>query len=171
MKHVFFLFTLVFGIFFFGKAQDTTRLTRTPYKLKVAIEKNAAYEEDIKATPYVFDSNNVQLYPGETVFVETEVDNGIIKSMKAVKENANPAKTIIISFSQTAKKGVHQMMMLKVTNPFTQTLVYNAKFMPLKGSKFLETDVLPVQAGISGFETWQEIITAIVLNGWRFEAK
>jgi hypothetical protein len=44
-------------------------------------------------------------------------------------------------------------------------------FFPLQGSKWIETDVLPVMAGLSGFETWPDIFTSIALSGWSFKAK
>lgn len=151
--------------------QDTTALTRTPYKLTVAIDKNAVYAADVKATPYVLPDKTLQLYPGEKVYIEVELANDTIASLKAVRENTNPSKTLIVEFTQSAKKNVHEMMMLKVTNPFAKNLVYKCLFFPLKGSKFVETDVLPVMAGLSGFETWPNIIISIALSDWKFEAK
>ena len=60
--------TLTTTLFAFG--QDSTQLKRTPYKLKVAVDKKTVYEEDIKATPYVLPNKAVQLYPGESIFIE-----------------------------------------------------------------------------------------------------
>jgi hypothetical protein len=118
----------------------------------------------------VLPDKSVQLYPGEKVFVEVEQENGVIKSVKAVKENTNPDKTLILEFTQTAKNKVHQMMMLNVTNPFKKNLAYRALMYPLKAGKWVETDVLPVMAGLSGFETWPDVITSIALSGWTFKA-
>lgn len=115
--------------------------------------------------------NTIQLYPGETIYIEVEQENGIIKSMTAVKENKNPAKTVTISLTQSVKKKVHELMMLKVSNPFPQKLVYEAKFFAWPENHWIESDVLPVESGLSGFESWPDIIISIGLSNWRLENK
>ncbi len=72
-------------IFFFVRSsfiycQDQTQLVRTPYKLKVVVTKDITYEEDIQATPYVLPKNTIQLYPGETIYVEVEQENERLKA-------------------------------------------------------------------------------------------
>lgn len=146
--------------------QDTSLLKREPYKLKVAVDKKTFYEEDLAAAPYVLPDNTVQMYPGETIYLEVEQDNDIIKSVKAVKEITDSTKTLTISFTQTTEKSVHQMMMLKVANPFKQQLVYHAKMFLMKQKKWVATDVYPVEPGLFGIETWPDIITSISLGQW-----
>src|SRR5438876_8608995 len=85
MRKYLFLFFFLLKISF-TYCQDQTQLIRTPYKLKVVVTKDITYEEDIQATPYVLPKNTIQLYPGETIYVEVEQENNEIKSMTAVKE-------------------------------------------------------------------------------------
>ncbi len=151
--------------------QDTTQLIRPSYKLTVLVDKNYFYEEELKSTPYISPGKTVQIYPGETIFIEIEEDNGIIKSMTAVKEPVHPSKTLTISFIQSVKKKTHELMMLKVENPFSKNLIYRAKIFLLKQKKWVDTDVYPVGAGLSGYETWPDIITSIGLNDWQFQSK
>jgi len=158
-------------IAFYSYGQDTALLKRTAYKLIVAVDKKNFYEEDLKATPFVLPDKTVQLYPGETVYIEVEQENGVIKSMKAVKEILDPAKTLTISFTQIAEKKIHQQMMLKVTNPFKQQLVYNASIFLMNQKKWAVTDVYPVEAGLSAYETWPDIITSIGLSQWTFKSR
>jgi len=151
-------------------AQDSTLLKRVPYKLTVAVDNKNFYEEDIKATPYVLPDRTIQLYPGETVYVEVEQENGVIKNMTAVKEIKTPSKTITITFTQTVKKRVHELMMLKIANPFPLNLTYTAKMYVLQRKAWFDTDVLPVRAGISGIETWPQVITSIAVGDWAFQS-
>ena len=151
--------------------QDTTKLKRTPYKLTIVVDKETDYLEDLKSGLYVFPDNTAQLYPGETIYIEVKQEKGSIKSMNAVKENTNPNKTLIIAFSQTVSKGAHESMMLKVTNPFSQNLIYKAKIYILQQKKWVDTDVYPVEAGLVGFEIWPDIITSIGLGQWKFQSK
>src|SRR5882672_8993609 len=90
MKQILFLVVITLTLSLNSKGQDTTVLKRTPYTLKIEVDKNNFYEDQIEATPYVFPNNGMQIYPGETIYVEVVEENGIIKSMKAVKEITKP---------------------------------------------------------------------------------
>lgn len=152
-------------------AQDTTLLKRTPYKLIVAVDKKNFYEEDLKESAFVLPDKTIQLYPGEKLYAEVEMADGVVKSITAVKEIKDPSKTLTISFTQTTDGKVHQMMMLKIENPFAGTLVYKARMFLFKQKKWVDTDVYPVMPHLSGIETWQDIIISIALSDWKFETK
>jgi hypothetical protein len=163
---------LLITLFFSSSyAQDMTQLKRKPYKLSVVVNKNSIYEEDLNESTYVKPDNTVQIYPGESVFLEVVQENGIIKRLIAVQENKYPENTIIISFTQNTKDGVHEMMMLKVQNPFKQQLIYEALMYVMNGKKWVSTDVLPVEPGLFGYETWPDVITSIALTNWTFKSK
>ncbi len=166
-----YFFDKIFQTFLGSKGQDTAILKRTPYTLKIDVDKVNFYEDEIGATPYVFPNNGMQIYPGETIYVEVEQGNGIITSMKAVKEIKNPATTLTIKFSQQSENKIHQMMMLEIKNPFPQNLVYNATMFLLKQNKWVDTNVYPVMAGLSAFETWPDVIISLGLGSWKFSDK
>jgi hypothetical protein len=169
MKKISIIVPILLAVSFIGFGQDTTQLKRTPYKLFVAVDKQTFYEEELKEAPFVLPDNTVQLYPGETVYIEVLQEDGIIKKLTAVKAIKNPAITLTICFTQTASKKVHEMMMLKVVNPFTKDLNYGAAIFLTKQNRWTKTSVVPVMAGLTGFETWPDVITTIGLNGWTFE--
>lgn len=171
MKLLFFLSIMILSISFEGYGQDTSQLKRTPYNLKVAVDSKTFYEEEIKATPYVLPDETIQIYPGETIYAEVAQENGIIKHLTAVSEVKNPAKTITIAFTQTEKNHTHELMMLKISNPFPKKLIYTAHIYLLQQHKWANTDVYPIEAGLSGFETWPDVITSIALGKWVFENK
>jgi hypothetical protein len=168
MKYIF-ISVLLFSIVPFNLiGQDTTVLKRTPYTLRVNVDNDNFYEDQIGATPYVFPNNGMQVYPGETIYVEVEQENGVIKRLKAVKEINNPKTTLTITFSQESENKIHQMMMLKIQNPFPKDLGYKAKMFLLKQNKWVNTNVYPVTAGLSAFETWPDIIISLALGNWEF---
>lgn len=166
---IFSIALLAFSFCLYG--QDSTQLKRTPYKLIAAVDKKSFYEEDLKETAFVLPDKTVQLYPGETIYIEVEQENGVIKNMTAVKEIKNPAITLTISFTQTATKKVHEMMMLKINNPFSSSLIYKASIFLFKQKRWVNTNVYPVMAGLSAYETWPDIITSIGLSNWAFQTK
>ena len=149
--------------------QDTALLKRTPYKLTVAVDKKTVYEEDLKAAPYVLPDNTIQIYPGETVFIQVDQTDGLIKAIKAVKEISDSANTLTLAFTQITNGKVHQQMMLKVVNPLPFKLSYRATIFSLQQKQWTITDVLPVSAGLSGFESWPQIITSIGIGKFKLE--
>jgi len=151
--------------------QDSSQLKRTPYKLSLPVDKNSIYEEDIKATPYVLPDKTVQIYPGETIYVEVRQDSGKIISMTAVKEIKDPTLTLTIKLIQSVKKKVHEMTMLEIHNPFASRLNYKAFMFLLRQKKWVETNVYPVEPGLSGFETWPDVIVSLGLGDWTFSAR
>ncbi len=168
MKQILFLVIIALTLSLNSKGQDTTVLKRTPYTLKIEVDKNNFYEDQIGATPYVYPNNGMQIYPGETIYVEVVEENGIIKSMKAVKEITKPKTTLTIKFSQKSENKIHQMMMLEVQNPFPKNLIYDAIMFLLTNKKWVKTSIYPVMAGLSGIETWPDIIISLGLSNWRF---
>jgi hypothetical protein len=149
---------LLITICFSSNAQDTAQFKRKPYKLSIPVDKTSVYEQDLPEGRYVNPDNSVQLYPGESVFVEVIQENGIIKRFTAVKENKHPENTIRINFTQNVKDGVHESMMLMIKNPFKQQLVYDAIIFVMNSNKWAKTDVLSVQPELMGIETWPNVI-------------
>jgi len=171
MKYILILLLIYLMVPFNSKGQETAILKRTAYTLKIYVDNVNFYEDEIGATPYVFPNNGMQIYPGETIYVEVDQDNGIIKGMKAVKEIKDPKTTLTIKFSQKSENKIHQMMMLEIQNPFEKNLAYKAKMFLLKQNKWFDTNVLPVMAGLTAFETWPDIIISLGLGSWKFTEK
>lgn len=152
-------------------AQDFYPLKRKPYQLLVAVDKKTTYEENLGESTYLLPDLTLQIYPGETVFIEIEQENGIIKNVRAVPEIKYPEKTLTVFFAQTVKKKTHEMMLLKVDNPFKYALKYDAKIYLMQYKKWINTNVFSVPAGLSSFETWPELVSTIAIADWKFELK
>ncbi len=149
----------------FGQSNDLPN--RDSLDLKIAVDSINFYQTTIGSTPYILMNHTVQLYPGEQVFVEMEFDGSELKTAKTVKENLNPEKTVIISFKQLMEGKIHQGMMLHITNPFDKELDYQAHMFLMKSSKWLPTSILPIQAKLSSYEHWSDVIVSIGLSGWQ----
>jgi hypothetical protein len=152
---------------------DTAVLQRPAYKITLPVSGGYKYEYNIKAGPYLLEDNDLRLFPGETIFIETERTDESIKSMKVVKQNEHPEKTLIISFMQYVqnddhKNVVHKNMVLQIVNPFAKGLKYSAQILMLMQKEWITADVQPVAAGSTSTETWPGIVTAIGLANWAF---
>ncbi|RZM30326.1 MAG: hypothetical protein EOO88_01165 [Pedobacter sp.] len=150
------------------QAQDSSVLTRTPYQLTLAVDGKTYYEEQIKAVPYIFPNKSVQVYPGETIYLEVTLNDGEITAMNPVKEIVRPKATLTLQFVQKTEKKKHSLMMLTVENPFPFDLTYEALIFTFSQKKWSKTSIIPVRAGLSGIEMWPDLITSIALGNWKF---
>jgi len=59
-------------IAFCSYGQDTAHFKRIPHKMTVLVDNSTVYEEDLDEAPFILPDNTVQLYPGETIYIEVE---------------------------------------------------------------------------------------------------
>ena len=169
MKHLSFVL-LTFLCFSAYSQADNALPARTAYKLSLPVTKGSVYEMDVAATPYVQNQTIVQIYPGETIYLEAGEKDGKLV-LHSVKEIKNPTKTITVTCTQNVSKRAHENVMLKVTNPFDKSLSYSARMFLLKANKWVGTNVLPVQPGIMGIEMWPDVIITFGLSDWELVSK
>ena len=149
-------------------AQSNDLPIRSAYKFKLAIDKKSFHQTSVKSSPYILKGGSIQIYPGEKVFIEIERIGDEIKSMKSVRENLNPEKTLRILFFQQATDRENDFMYLNIINPFNKNLKYKAYiFLPVQ-HKQVETVVDVIQANNETQEAWPHPIEAIALSGWKF---
>jgi hypothetical protein len=143
------------------------REKRDSFTLIMPVAKETFYESRIPSSPYIVGPGILQLFPGDTVYIEMEQKDGTISGLKSVKENKNPDKTLEITFTQTVTGNTHTNMMLKVKNPFKKNLTYEAMIRYMDTGKWEATSIMPVIAGIWGYEMWQDVIVSIALSEWK----
>lgn len=73
-----------------------------------------------------------------------------------------------ISFIQIVENEKHSNMILKVRNPFKQDLKYDAVIRVMNAQEWVSTSIIPVKAGLIGFEMWPDVIVSIALAEWKF---
>lgn len=164
--------TILLSIFTFSQIivfGQNEKNEREPFELKLAVDTLNFYEQTIEKTQYFVKENVLQIYPGEKLYIEVETKKSTIVSMKSVKENLNPKKTIEIEFTQKTKARTHQQMMLKVKNPFKQKLKYEAMMFIVGQDQWLKTSIIPVEPKLLGYESWNDVIITLVLNNWQLK--
>jgi hypothetical protein len=141
-------------------------LVRKSFDLKLLIDNDTFYKATVPQSSYVLNGNLLQIYPGEDLLFEAEVEKDKIVRLTAVRENKFPEKTIEIKFEQVCDGLIHKSMMLSIKNPFNKDLNYEALIYLMKNKKWVSTSILPVLAGKQAFETWPDIIVSIALNNF-----
>ncbi len=143
--------------------------TRKSFNLTMAVDGERYYSAEIPETSYILPNNTVQLFPGETLYIEADVKDDLLVNLKCVNANKHPEKTLVISFMQISEEKNHKSMMLSVFNPFDKELEYSAVICLLMYGKFVETTVWDIGAGTTGYETWPDLINTIALDNWKLK--
>jgi len=154
------------SVFVIGQNEKTNR---EEFTLKLPVNGDQFYEQKVDKSPYFVKENVLKIYPGEKLFIEVETTKSEITSMKVLKENLNPQKTIMIEFSQTTKGRKSESMTLKIVNPFDKDLEYKAMMFIVGHDKWINTNVYPVRAKLTSFEMWSDVIITLVLSDWKFK--
>ena len=152
----------------FSYAQNEVT-NREEFTLKLPVDGEQFYEQKVEKSPYFVKENVLQLYSGEKLFIEVEIKKKEIISMKVVKENLNPEKTIEIELSQNVKDRKNVSMMLKIVNPFKKDLEYKAMMFIVGHNQWINTNVLSVKSKLTGYETWSDVIITLVLSEWKLK--
>lgn len=111
----------------------------------------------------VVQDGSVTVLPGEELFLEAEALGGKLAGLKAVAENRNPGRTLVLKFQQETE-GLG--MVLSVRNPFAQSLKYQLIADDGNG-KLTETPSCPVRAGDTTYETWEQPVFQAILMDFR----
>lgn len=167
MKKIKFLLILLINIFSVSTSAQNETQFREEFTLEISVDSVQFYQQEITKSKYFVKEGVLQIYPGENIFIETEIDGNNIKEMKVVKENLNPAKTIEIKFSQTVNGKQHEQMMLQVKNPFDKELNYDAMMYIIGHNDWVDTTIIPIKPKLTSFEIWNNVIITLVLHNWR----
>jgi len=163
------ILTLILSLTFGFSYAQNEKTNREEFTLKLPVDGKQFYEQKVENSSYFVKENVLQIYPGEKLFIEVEINKKEITSMKVVKENLNPERTIEIEFTQNTKDRKSESMMLKIVNPFEKDLEYKAMMFIVGHNQWINTNVLPVKSKLTGYETWTDVIITLVLSNWKLK--
>jgi hypothetical protein len=138
---------------------------RTPFDLKLAIDKEHYYEQHFDKIPYVIE-NDVYLFAGESFGINvTIVDNQIT----GITYQPDSAKSDVwFIFSQEITDRVPKMMMLVTRNGLKHRLLFDALMTIPDKKGIFKTSILPIDPKLSNYESWPHPIVQLVLRNFRF---
>jgi len=168
MKNLIILVLMVFSSVVYSQSEND-KVNRSAFQLEIAANETYQYSMDVPESPYFVHEKVLQLFCTETVFVECEIEQDTISSMKVVAENLHPQKTIVIRFTQNSEDRKKISSELKVKNPFQKSLVYDAMMFTPNSQDWQSTSIIPIQPQLENYELWPHAIVTLVLERWRFE--
>lgn len=137
---------------------------REPFTLKLPIDAEHYYEQNFQSIPYVY-HGAVFLFSGENFGINVFEKNESIE----IKYQKNPKKADV-EFTFTQEKMDNNLVMILVIKNNTKKILYVDGLMTTPNKKMaLKTSILPVAAGISGYESWPQPIIQLALRNIRLE--
>ncbi len=124
----------------------------------------AMFDRTFDVMPGVVQPHWLVILAGQTLYIEADRSDDRLTDFRVVESVTHPEKTLTVTLQQSDDGS----MLLKVTNPFSQSLKFKMGMMPLDSDKLLKTSSCPVMAGGSSFESWPEPIFQVVLANARF---
>lgn len=161
------LISLFFSTLCYSQGIDNN--VRPAFTLKLFVDDSTFYTASMSPTSYVIKDQAIQIFPGEKLFIEADILKDSLVNLKAVPGILNKEKTIVLIFTQEHQDKKHEKMILNIINPFSKSLEYNSRINLMKYKKWVGTDVVPIEHGIMGNETWSDIITTMVLYNFHFK--
>jgi hypothetical protein len=138
---------------------------REPFTLKLRVDKQHYYEQHFDKVPYVAGSE-VYLFVDDHFAVNLADTKA---EFLTVTYQADSGKAdVLLSFTQETDGKGDLFMMLTVQNKLHRGFSYDALMTVPTKKEILETHVLPVEAGLSNFESWPHPIVQLVLRNFRF---
>ena len=134
---------------------------REPFTLNLHVDKENYYEEKFGKIPYVH-KGNVYLFKGDAFGLTLDIKDDVIREIKYQPDLEKADVTL--NFTQKVQADKTAMMMLVIRNNTEHKLNFGA-IMTVPGKKGIaKTSILPVEAGLSGYESWPHPIVQLVLR-------
>jgi len=147
-----------------AQANTNSVAFRSPFTLKLHVDKENYYEQKFPKVPYVY-NDDVYLFKDDVFGIDLQITNGVVQGLSYQSDTNKAAVTL--RFTQEVKDNGDAMMLLVIENHTKHKLFIDA-LMTVPKRKPVRTSILPVDAGLSGFESWQDPIVQLVLQNIRF---
>jgi hypothetical protein len=149
-----------------GSAKTGTNgvVFREPFTLKLHVDKEHYYEQGFSKIPYVY-RNDVYLFKGDSFGVDLHITNGAVQGVSYQPDTNNAA--VSFRFTQEIKDDGNAMMLLVIQNHTQHKLFMDALMTMPQREKPASTSILPIESGLSGYESWPHPIVQLVLRNIR----
>ena len=151
-----------------GISATTNAVTfREPFTLKLTIDKDRYYEESYtNGIPYVY-ANDVYLFCGEAFGINTKIEKDKIVTISYQRETKKA--DVELKFSQDKMDDGKVITMLVIRNRLKKRLYVDALMTMPEKSGIFKTSIVPIEPGLSNYESWPHPIMQLVLRNLRFE--
>ena len=141
---------------------------REPFTLKLHVDKEHYFEQEFPKTPYVY-QDEVYLFKGDAFGIDLQITIGVIRGI-LYQSDTNKA-AVSFRFTQDVKDDGEPMMLLVIENRTKHKLFVDALMTVPAKERPQKTSILPVEPGLSSYESWPHPIVQLVLRNIRLTEK
>ncbi|MEO8204986.1 MAG: hypothetical protein ABI615_02320 [Chthoniobacterales bacterium] len=146
-------------------AEEDKLVFRKPFTLELYINKEHSYSEKFPEIPYT-DKGSIYLFKGDEFGVNLNLSDGTIKKITYQPDLAKADVTF--HFTQEIKEQPPLMMLVIKNN--TKERLFMDSVMTMPGKKGISpTSILPIDGGLSDYESWPHPIIQLVLRNLRLK--
>ena len=145
-------------------ADTNSTVFRQPFTLTLHVDKEHYYEEKFGKIPYVHD-DNVYLFKGDAFGIDLDITNEVIRGVSYQADTSKAA--VSLRFTQEIRENGEAMMLLVIKNHTKRKLFIDALMTVPQRTKAQKTSILPVEPGLTGYESWPHPIVQLVLRNIR----
>jgi hypothetical protein len=138
---------------------------RSPTTVRLKLNTKEYFEMEFPKGPYVADGF-INILAGEELFVQFDDAEGRLSNPHYVKDSTKPERTISFRLEQTDDGTV-----LRAKNPFSKAILYDCLIQHYSEQRLRKTSILPVPAGLMGFEMWPYPVAQAVISNVRYAPK
>ncbi|MDD5262251.1 MAG: hypothetical protein PHD76_10445 [Methylacidiphilales bacterium] len=161
---------ILFGILAFTYSHVYAEpVFRDSYAVDLTLNDGSKFQKEIKKVPYVADGV-IYIFPGESFSVGIEIGEKGIKEIYYDKGKSSKIG-LDFNFKQEKLDDGKRMMMLTVVSRLPQTLSYEALMVIPEVQGVKKTSVVPIEAGLSSYESWPHPIMQLALRNFKLEDK
>jgi hypothetical protein len=157
---------MIIAIPAFALDSETDVVYRDPLTVKLQLDKDHYYEEKYDRIPYVH-NNDVYLFPGESFGINLQYEKGEI--IKVTYQKDTKKTDVELKFYQKKEANGPGLMMLVLKNNTKNKLYIDAIMTVPSDKKIHKTNILPLDPGFSGYESWPHPIIQLVLRNIRLK--
>lgn len=140
---------------------------REPFTLKLHIDKEHYYEQEINnRVPYVH-NNSIYLFVGESFGINIKINNEEITEISYQKDIDK--SDIELKFSQEINEDSSAITLLVIKNKTENKIFMDASMTIPEKKGVYQTTILPLEPGLSGYESWPHAIVQLVLKNIRLK--
>lgn len=142
-----------------------------PIAISLRMPDGTTYARTLPPPNPLLQYEHVYLFPGQTLYIEADMEGDKPAALHMVPANVHPEKTLVLTFQQPETKGQYGMV-LDVHNPFMLWLKYHAIIVDAdtKPGTFKESTTCPVVPGSNATENWPQPVMQLVLSDFHFLA-
>ncbi len=140
---------------------DPDVVMRKPFVLNLHLDKEHYYEANIGEMPYVY-GGGVYLMKGDKFGISLDFSDE--KSVKVAYQPEFEKSDMTFEFTQDLSAEPNGMMLLTIRNRTSKQIRMKASMTVPGQKKPADTSILPVQPGLTDFESWPHAIVKLQLH-------